>query len=407
MFEWFYYIGIQCYYLGIRIASIKNIKAKQWIQGRKQINTDTESARLSKQKCVWVHCASVGEFEQAIPLIELIENDYPNYLVHITFFSPSGYNYAKRKFPNASISYIPYDTPVALAHFTRRIRPQLLLLVKYEFWFGLLHHLHLKEIPIVSVSSIFRSNQIFFRWYGIFYRKALQHINHFFVQNEASRTLLSAININQVSIVGDTRFDRVLKNSHTLFQNTILEGFVTQDKLFVAGSVWDTDIPILKQIISLLPQDWKIILAPHEINHFNTDWIEENFTTYTNYKYSSSRILILNTIGLLSKTYRWSSFSYVGGGYGVGIHNILEPIVYGKPVIIGPKYDKFAEAVELVDQGCIFPANTTFEIPFIEDIIAQNVAFLSTISTKSKAYISANTNASDKIIVYLRRNKLL
>jgi 3-deoxy-D-manno-octulosonic-acid transferase len=407
MFNLLYTIGIRVYYLGLWIASFGHIKAKKFMEGRKSIPQDTEHLRNSSRPCIWIHCASVGEFEQAYPLIQLLRNEYQGYIYHISFFSPSGYDYAKKKYPSESISYLPFDTPIHIDYFVRRLQPKLVILVKYEFWYNLLSYLHQNQIPVVSVSSIFRANQLYFAWYGKPYQRILSKINHFFVQQEESANLLISIGIKQVTVSGDTRFDRVLENSLTPFSDSILESFVSSFKVFVAGSAWNSDIPALKTILQKLGSDWRIIIAPHEIGHFDTQWLEENCSFYTKYTPSNSRVLILDTIGLLSKVYRFADLSYVGGGFDKGLHNVLEPIVYGKPVLIGPKFQKFNEVVNLVKLGCVFPFDEKVSNPHLEEAIQQNGPLLDEIKTKIEAYMASNANVSEKIAVYLRRSKLL
>lgn len=402
-----YSFAIRCYYAAIWVAAWRNLKARKWIQGRRKINEDTEGIRQQQKPAVWFHCASVGEFEQAYPLIHLIRNDFPKYAIHITFFSPSGYEYAKNKYPEESISYLPLDTTMEVEHFLRRIQPKLIILIKYEFWYNLIQKAHQKSIPILSVSSIFRPNQIFFAWYGGIFRKSLSRITHFFIQNEESALLLNQLKIHQHTVVGDTRFDRVLANSKEPFSNSILETFLNNQPAFIGGSVWNSDIPALQYILQQLPSDWKIILAPHEIGHFDTSWIKEKVCFYTQSPDINAKVIILDIVGLLSKTYRYARLSYVGGGFDKGLHNVLEPIVYGHPVMIGPKFQKFNEAVKLVDLGCIFPINVTIQTPHLSDLIQQNEAFRTEISTKIEAFIGVNTNVSDKIAVFLKRNKLL
>jgi 3-deoxy-D-manno-octulosonic-acid transferase len=403
MLSLLYSIGIRCYYLAIYLSSFKNQKAKKFIEGRKQIPTDIEKIALLSKQTIWFHCASVGEFEQGYPLLTLLRNQYPKYTYLITFFSPSGYEYVQKKYPSEYISYLPYDTDSEIDYFIRKINPKLVLFVKYEFWPTLIQVLSRRKIPIFLMSGIFKSDQVFFRWYGHYFRSVLKKIDYFFLQDEKSEELLHAIGIQNTKVCGDTRFDRVMELSQEDFSNEKIEAFCANQPIFIAGSVWDSDIPVLKEIISALPSNWKIILAPHEVNHFETSWIKEKADFYTSNESLNSKTLIINTMGILSKLYRFSSFTYVGGGLGKGLHNILEPAVYAKPILIGPNFEKFNEAIALVDLGCVFPVEDLKNIPFLIKKITTDNAFLAETKNRFNDYISVNTNVSEKIAVYLKK----
>lgn len=405
---WFsilYTLIIHAYGLGIRLVALWNPKAKALLQGRNNIPFDLEPLQQLNKPVLWYHCASVGEFEQAIPLIETLENDAPGYQPLITFYSPSGYAFAKKRYPHYTIAYLPNDTPAHVNYFLRKVRPHAAFFIKYEFWYNILKGCQTKNIPVFLVSGIFRSEQLFFKPYGGAFKRLLEPFTFLFVQDHASANLLSSIHINQHAITGDTRFDRVEKISHQPFNDAILTDFCTQTPShFVAGSVWDSDIPVLEKILQALPNNTRIILAPHQIGHFNTHWIKEPIVFYSQYKNNTkARILILDTLGLLSAVYRIARISYVGGGFGKGLHNILEATVYRQPVLIGPRFEKFREAVDLVKLQAALPITT-------ENAAEQTTLLWRQSHEKQPVlndYFNTHTNVSEKIVVYLKRNKYL
>lgn len=397
-----YSLFIRVYTAGISVYAFVNTKAKKWIQGRAKINKDIQLKKYPNQETIWFHSASVGEFEQGFPLLKKMRTLYPSYNYLITFFSPSGYEYVQKKYPEEWICYLPIDTNKEVTKFIEQVKPKMVFIIKYEFWIRLLHTLKKKNILVFLVSGIFRKEQIFFQTYGTYFRKALHCFTHFFVQDETSQNLLSSLDITNTSVMGDTRFDRVLENSSSPFADQKINEFIQDKKIFVAGNVWANDTGTLQKIISNLPTDWKIILAPHEVENYDATWLKENFCLYTESSAGADRILILNTIGILSKVYRYASFMYVGGGYGKGIHNLLEPAVYQKPILIGPKYQKFAEAMQLVENGCVFPVEEQKSLDNLLQSILEDASFTQAISNKMEAYIQSNTNISNKIIVYLQ-----
>ena len=404
-FSAFYTLGIQAYSLGLRIASLWHPKAKALLAGRARIPDDLEPLQQVNKPILWYHCASVGEFEQAIPLIETLENDAPAYQTLVTFYSPSGYAYAKKRYPTWTIAYLPNDTPAQVNYFVRKVRPHAAFFIKYEFWYNILHACQSKNIPVFLVSGIFRPHQLFFKPLGRFINRLLDPFTFFFVQDDISAQLLNSINIHQHAVTGDTRFDRVEKISRNPFHDAIIENFCTQTAShFVAGSVWNSDIPVLQQIVKALPNNTAIILAPHQIGHFDTDWIKEPIVFYSQYtNNNNARILILDTLGLLSAVYRLARISYVGGGFGHGLHNILEATVYLHPVLIGPRFEKFREAVNLVKLQAA--------IPITPENAAEQTTLLWHQSDEKQAvltdYFNTQTNVSEKIAVYLKRNKYL
>lgn len=405
LFPILYTMAMQGYYLGMRIASPFHPKAKLFINGRTHLANDLEPLNVQNKPVIWFHCASVGEFEQALPLIDAIQNDFPAYQTLVSFFSPSGYQFAKKRYPSLNICYLPFDTPSACEYFIRKVRPHLAIFIKYEFWYNILRACHRAQVPLFLVDGIFRSNQAFFKPYGNLFKPLLNPFTHFFLQNESSAQLLSQLGYSNHSVTGDTRFDRVLSISQKPFHIPILEQVCPKPgSAFVAGSVWDTDIPVLTEIIQELPKNMPIILAPHQPGHFNTAWIKEPFTLYSQFKENNTaRILILDTLGHLSSSYRLARFAYVGGGFGKGLHNILEATIYGTPVLIGPQFQKFQEAVDLVELAAAFPISPENAAEKTRLVLGKGESISKTLSH----YFETRTNVSDKILVFLKRGKFL
>ncbi|MBL7766594.1 MAG: hypothetical protein JNJ58_10900 [Chitinophagaceae bacterium] len=384
----------------IRLAGLFNSKAAKIIAGRNRMEKDLD--RLDPNlKTVWFHCASVGEFEQALPLIRCIQEKYSRHQILVSFFSSSGYEFAQKKYPELIICYLPADLPGDMRSLIQRINPMIAIFIKYEFWFNLLTELKVRNVPTFLVSGIFRSSQVFFKFYGDFFRKGLQAFQHFFVQDEESAALLAGIGLKNVSISGDTRFDQVLFLKSQSFSNDVILDFKGDSKLFIAGSVWNSDIPVLVKIINLLPETFKVVLVPHEPSHFDISLLPGKPDLYSQTPRGDSRILILDTMGMLSKVYRWASLVYVGGGFGKGIHNILEPAVFGVPILIGPNHRKFREALALCKEEVAFAV----EPEKIGDSDIQkwvgNEEFLAGLKARSDHYIAANTNVSAQIAVFL------
>lgn len=399
-----YNIIMRLYQAGIALYAIRNSKAAKMIAGRKHIATDIVSGKMAGKRNLWVHCASVGEYEQALPLIALLKDHYQETKILVSFFSSSGYEYARQQQPQEWITYLPADNAKAMAEFIERLDPLLVFVIKYEFWYHMLHQLNKRNIPVFLVSGIFRKEQLFFSPLGGLHRKMLSFFTHFFVQNEESKTLLAGLKLNNVTVNGDTRFDRVIRISREPFADPVLDAFVAAgNNVFVAGSTWNSDIPVLKKIIATLPSDWKIIIAPHEMDHLDLDWLEEPYSFYSDNTPEMARVLIINRTGLLSRLYRYAFFVYVGGGFGKSIHNILEPVAYAKPVLIGPEFRKFSEAVVLTATHCVFVVKAENVADVIENEIFNKIKYAA-ISASLSAYIAANTNVSEKILVYLDRN---
>ena len=342
-------------WLTLKFIGVFNAKIKTFVQGRNKQETITNITSP-----IWFHCASVGEFEQARPLIENIKKNYPTQDILLTFFSPSGFNHLQ-DYPLAdAVLYSPFDTRRQVRAFLKSYQPKSVILIKYEFWKNLISESSKLGIPIYSVSSIFRENQYFFRWYGKSYAKDLQKIKFFFVQNNESKKLLQKIGITQSTVTGDTRFDRVLDISNKSRELDISSDFLYEnDKCIVAGSTWPKDEELILKALVKMSGDWKLLIAPHEVNEDRIESIMKLFSKYHVSRLSTSsaselkwnRIIVIDSIGLLNRLYKLGDICYVGGGFGDGVHNILEAAVWGKPVLFGPNHKKFTEAKELLNLG--------------------------------------------------------
>lgn len=356
-----YNIFIYFYVLGIQAASLVNEKAKLWVKGRKGILGKIEEALAGdrdKKKIAWFHCASLGEFEQGRPVIEAFREAMPDHRIFLTFFSPSGYE-IRKNYPGADhVFYLPADSPGMAAKFVKVLSPDIVFFIKYEYWYNYLAVLKQRGIPTYMVSAIFRSSQPFFRWYGSWFRKQLNNLSWFFVQDEDSESLLRKIDIQQVSVSGDTRFDRV---NAIAGQKKPVEGmdeFCKDSLVMLAGSTWPEDEKILLPFILETKTKFKFIIAPHEVHKERIDGLMSQvgsgglrFSQASDKNVREARVLVIDSIGLLASLYRYAFVSFVGGGFGVGIHNILEPAAFGVPVIFGPNYERFREARELIREG--------------------------------------------------------
>ncbi len=401
-----YNLFIQIYACLIKIASLWNPKAKAWIEGRKKFLMDLDLSQIKNKQIILFHCASVGEFEQAAPLLNLLKKRFPNYAYLISFFSPSGFNYVRKKYPHELIMYLPLDTKKNMVTWLASVKPDIVFVIKYEFWYHFLKQLHVNKTPVLLVSGIFRKNQWMFTWGKKFSTQLFSFFTHFFLQDDQSEKLLHELGFVNTKVVGDTRFDRVIQLSKEKKKDTILESFCTQGKTFMAGSIWPQDQGVLNNIIQALPEDWKIVLAPHEPQHVDLDWLTASFVKYS-MGGGDAKILILDTLGVLAKAYQYASLTYVGGGFGKGIHNILEPAVYGSPILIGPNYHKFNEAVSLVAQQCAYEVSTNMDMKKWCQAVLFEPVQVERIKSKMEAYFHENTNVSGKIAVFLENEHRL
>ena len=401
-----YQFGIFIYSLLIEAIAPFYSKAWMWANGRKKQHAFwIQDAENETREVIWFHCASLGEFEQARPVIEKVKELSSNYAILVTFFSPSGFEIRKNYEHADYVYYLPTDTEANAQKWVGAWKLKMALFVKYEFWHFYTSELVNKKVPLYSFSSIFRANQVFFKFYGGFFAAILKRFNHLYVQNEESKQLLSAIGIGNVSIAGDTRFDRVLALLDEKLDLPIIEDFTKGiHKVIVLGSTWENDLDTWKPIVKSFIGRYKIIIAPHEIKEENLKWIEDNFAgekvRYTEYQIGKMNgdILIMNNIGLLSSAYKFADVVYVGGAFGKGLHNILEAATYGKPVIFGPKYKKFQEAVDLVGLGGAFSIQNSAELNKIVLKLLTDKQFYNHSSEIAQKYVSSNFGATDKIL---------
>lgn len=358
-----YNVAIYLYLLGVAIASLFNEKVRKMWRGERDAFRVLREQVDPEAKYVWFHAASLGEFEQGRPLMEQLRREHPEYKILLTFFSPSGYEVRKNYEGADIICYLPLDTITNAQRFLRTIRPVMAFFIKYEFWYNYLHILKHRGVPVYSVSSIFRPDQVFFKWYGRQYRRVLNCFTHFYVQNEVSKELLAKIGITDVTVTGDTRFDRVLQIKEQARQLEVVEKFIEErdcPKVFVAGSSWPPDEEIFIRYFKEHPE-WKLIIAPHVIGEDHLQQIEKllegrKVVRYTKAEKSLSSLssfdaLIIDCFGLLSSIYRYGTVAYVGGGFGVGIHNLPEAAAWGVPVFFGPNNERFQEAQQLKANG--------------------------------------------------------
>lgn len=406
----FYNIALKLYYFVIWIASPFNAKAHQWLNGRKKINYPK---RNILQKSIWIHAASLGEYEQARPVIDELRFLYPDKPIVITFFSPSGYNAIKNKNNNFEIYYLPLDSPKNAAFIVDYINPELTIFVKYEFWHYTLQQLKSRQITTLLISAIFRKEQLFFKSYGLFFKNMLHCFSYIFTQDKLSLQLLKSTAINNTSFAGDTRFDRVKKIADDKKDFFLIDEFKNSHKIFIAGSTWKKDEELLVAWINehyeKLP-DYKFIIAPHEINLGQIEKLQQTIKP-TNICYSNLseedaahyKVLIIDNIGMLSKLYRYADIAYIGGGFNKGIHNILEAAIHGLPVAIGTKFQKFKEAKDLVE------TKTAFSITNVDDFNTFFKKFQLNETNKVqcaknlKQYFEENIGASQKIMSFIKR----
>ena len=398
-----YQIGIALYVLAIRIAANFNHKAKLWLAGRENIFESIALSLGENEKRIWFHYASLGEFEQGRPVQEAIRAQYPDHKMVMTFFSPSGYEAKKTHAAADYVFYLPMDGARRSKQFIELINPTQAYFTKYEFWYFYFQYLAQKNIPLFLISGIFRKEQIFFKWYGGFYREILKQVRFFFVQNESSKNLLNNIGIEQVLITGDTRFDRVAANATKQHQNEIIAQFVKGNDIILGGSTWNPDEKIIASLLN--NSNFKFIIAPHEIKESRLQEIEATFN-HDCIRYSqanvitiaAAKVLIIDNIGMLSSLYQYASIAYIGGGFGVGIHNTLEAAAFGKPVIFGPNYNKFEEAKQLIVIGAASSIhNTESFIAAIDQLYNNETNYLAACE-KSRQFIASGKGASEKII---------
>lgn len=404
-----YNIGIALYTLLIRIASLFNGKAKAWVKGRRGWRHELEKAFSFDDKIIWFHAASLGEFEQGRPVIEAMRKQYPSHKIFLTFFSPSGYLQKKDYDGADKVMYLPPDCKRNAHFFVETLHPTLAIFIKYEFWYNYLAELKKDSVPTIFISATFRKGQPFFKCYGGRFRKILKGVDHFFVQDQASVDMLKTIGIENVTLSGDTRFDRVADILQNKSEHADIERFCKNHKTLLVGSSWPPDEEILATLARKFPE-LKIIIAPHEVKEERITQLIQTlnmdvarYTRDAAASWSDKQVLIIDTIGVLSSIYRYADIAYIGGAFATGLHNIQEPAVNGMPVIFGPKYHKFREAIDLVEKGGAFTVNSKEDLQdcigkLIDDEAAYNAA-----CKISGEYMLDQTGATDRIMKGIRQ----
>ena len=401
-----YNLSIFIYSVLIKLASPFNLKAGQINKGRRRVFKELATKINHQRPVVWVHCASLGEFEQGRPLIEAIKKDHPYYQVFLTFFSPSGYEIRKNYDLADYICYLPADTKSNAKRLIKLVNPEMVFFVKYEFWFHYINELKKNNIPLYLVSAIFRENQLFFKnspW-ARWYRKMLFGFTRFFVQDDQSIELLASLGIKNTTKAGDTRFDRVAGIAKSGKDIPLVEKFKNNQPLVVAGSSWKPDEELLAGYIHSNP-GIKFIIAPHETKRINIERLINLlktsvicYTEATPENVQNQQVLIIDTIGLLSSIYRYADLAYIGGGFGVGIHNTLEAAIYGMPVVFGPNYHKFNEATSMVKLEVAYPVNNYAQLSTVFDSLLSNPAKREAIALRCNNYTKQNLGATQTIM---------
>lgn len=397
---WIYNIGIFLYAFLLKFIALFNHKAKLFIVGRKNIFKAISAQVDPNDQAIWFHFASLGEFEQGRPVLEQLKAKCPLQKIILTFFSPSGYEVRKNYALADAVFYLPMDTAANAKKFISIVNPKMAIFTKYEFWHHYFNELHQQQIPLYLISGIFRPNQVFFKWYGSFNRNMLKSVSHFFVQNEESVECLKSIGIKQVSLSGDTRFDRVYENALNPKKLVEIKDFCNDLPVFIAGSTWLDDEKLLSTFPEKYP-DWKLIIAPHEIGSGHLTEIERLFPNAikfsalsTQLKDRQPQVLIIDNIGMLSSLYQYAKVAYIGGGFGTGIHNTLEAAAFGLPVIFGPKYNKFQEAKDLIAIGAAKSINTAPALFDAFDHFKSNEKA----ANDAKNYVKEQTGATEMIL---------
>ena len=408
-----YTIFISLYVAGIKLLSCWNAKADLWIKGRKTFPAVTFSKEIDT-KTIWMHCASLGEFEQGRPVIEHLKKLYPAVKIVLTFFSPSGYEVQKNYTGADAVFYLPIDSKANADKMIAAINPSLVLWVKYEYWFYYLQAFKQQNIPVLLVSGIFRNSQPFFKWYGASWKRMLPFFTHFFVQDKASEILLAGIGIDEnITVSGDTRFDRVIEIAEQFEHIPLIQEFCGDSKIIVAGSTWEDDEAELIHYVKANPAI-KFIIAPHEIEAENLKDVKKEFVGSVFYSelltttQSTANVLIIDNVGMLSRLYCYADITYVGGGFGDdGVHNVLEAAVYGKPVLYGPEFEKFVEAIELTKCGGGISIDSALDLEEVLSRLWEDETLLQITGEAAKNYVHNNAGASKKITAFIQEKRLL
>jgi len=395
----------------LKIVGIFNAKIRLGVNGRTRAFKDLKVEITNKDKVVWFHCASLGEYEQGLPVFQEVKKLYANHKIVLSFFSPSGFEIRKNNPITDIVVYLPIDTKQNAKTFLNLVHPDLVIFVKYEIWPNYLNELSKRKIQSILISALFRKNQSFFKFYGTIMRKSLKVFEHIFVQNENSKTLLESIGFNDIIVSGDTRFDRVsnqLKTNNTL---DFIEQFKQNKLCFVAGSTWPEDDNLLINYINTAPEDLKFIIAPHNIKSQQIETLYNSiqkktliFSKKENFEISNFQVFIIDTIGLLSKIYSYADIVYIGGAFGnTGLHNTLEPAVFGVPIIIGGNYKKFPEAFDMIKNGGMYAISNQNEFNTIVNSFISDTEKRIQSGNANSSYILKNKGAVIQIIDYIRK----
>ncbi|HVX50012.1 MAG TPA: glycosyltransferase N-terminal domain-containing protein [Chitinophagaceae bacterium] len=415
-----YLLFITLYPIAARMLSLFNKKAALWVKGRRHvIDHIVFKCQRDPIQRIWVHCSSLGEFEQGRPLIEAVKTAYPQYKILLTFFSPSGYEVQKDYKGADYIYYLPMDSFLTANRFYNAVQPRLVIFIKYEFWYYYLHEAARRNIPLLLVSGMFREKQLFFKWYGGFYRSMLHCFSHLFVQTQKAASLLQGIGINNNSITGDTRFDRVLHVAATHVKYEYIEAFCGDKTTIVAGSTWTEDDEELDHYANT-HTGLRFIIAPHDISEerlHECETLYKHSARYSKYTQkmeagesvdTSVNTLIIDNIGMLKYLYGYATICYVGGGFGGdGVHNVAEAAVYYKPVVFGPVFEKFAEAVSLVEAGGAFAVTDALMLEKQMDLLINDTELYRNAATEAGDYIKNNAGATSQVMEYIQEKRLL
>jgi 3-deoxy-D-manno-octulosonic-acid transferase len=404
-----YNLGIRVYHLAILVASLFNKKARLWIHGRKRIFEQISTKIDPASSVIWFHCSSLGEFEQGRPVMEKIHDIFPGRKILLTFFSPSGYEIRKNYSGADYIFYLPLDTRRNALKFLSLVKPETVFFIKYEYWFHFLSHLQKMNVKIYLISGIFRPGQVFFKWYGKWFREILRSFHHLFVQDNESAGLLKSIGFENVTICRDTRFDRVYSIAQKAIEFPLIRSFTNGKMTLIAGSTWPPDETIIVRFINENKLPVKYIIAPHEIHEHGITQLQESilrktvrYTSLDESEIKEADVLIIDTIGILSSVYQYGSMAYIGGGFGKGIHNILEAATFGLPIIFGPNFQKFHEANDLIKLNGAFSIKNLGDFNrIINTFIANHQAF-KTAGENSREYVRSNLGATDIITKFVR-----
>ncbi len=407
-----YTFFIYCFGLFLRFAALFNGKARQWVDGRRglfeNLGKELNQAAGEKKPVIWFHVSSLGEFEQGRPVLEAVRKRWPEKRIVLTFFSPSGYEVRKKYDQADFVGYLPLDTPANARRFMEIVRPEMVFFVKYDFWFNFLKTIHEDHIPLYFISALFRKNQYFFKWYGGWFRRYLGFVTHFFVQNTESENLLRSIGIMQVTLAGDTRFDRVFSIASQPNEMPLVDKFCAGKPVFIAGSSWEPDEAVFLPMLQHRVLKLKSIIAPHDTSPGRITSIREHlnmpaicYSELDDDNADQSDVLIIDSVGILSRLYRYATVAFIGGGFGSGIHNIQEPVTFGVPVLFGPNFHKFREARDLIESGGAFCINSAEDLEKKVMEITGNPEELERLSAICRNYVEFNRGATGKIMKFL------